>query len=150
VYAVGAASGKVIARYQFAIGDQPELSGATDSGVWVTDEVGFVSSSDLLELPKLAPSQPQLVRAAEAGSGAAYTVILGGTAWSLGQSTVACGPAASGALYSQAPLGTIYGNAERYEPFAVLDGSLYAIGLPSNGPPAGVLAIKPSGCRLAP
>jgi hypothetical protein len=150
VYSVDAANGRVLAHYQYPIGDEPELSAATDSGVWVTNEVGFVASSELLTLPKLAPSQPSLVRAAAASSGSAYTVILGGTAWSIGQSTVACGAATSGALYAQAPLGMIYGNPERYEPFAVQSGMLYAIGLPSNGPPAGVLAIKPSGCKLVP
>ncbi|HTX01142.1 MAG TPA: hypothetical protein VMD59_20330 [Acidimicrobiales bacterium] len=148
IWCLDAANGRVLARAQLPIGDQPTLSATTDSGVWVTDNVGFTSSSELLTLPGLHAVVPGLVKVVQAKhSGSAYTVIFGSTAFSIGQFTVACG-SPSGALYTQQPLGYLDGNQERYEPFALYHGTLFAIGLPNDGPPSGIIAITPTGCRV--
>jgi hypothetical protein len=111
VYRVEAASRRILARRELSFVVGGEVTAATAAGVWVAVRYGMSGTAMLLDGPQLTttkPPTPEPVADSLPSPGADIstgfsTTIVGGVAWLVGSTGVACVPPSTAAVHSQAP-----------------------------------------------
>jgi len=152
IYGLDARSGRVLAQRQLGLTIGGQVTAATNSGVWVTTGSGMVAETELMSGPELTVRRPAgSAEAVVSEGGPIGTSIIGGIAWLVGGTGIACASPMTGVVYAEASFPKApNGNIESFEPFAVAGQELFAVRTPYSGAGSGtVLAIRPSGCHLS-